>query len=115
MDDSFTLEDRAATLGVLHNRVLVEWQEFKEEFRGLPGIIRPDTHREANYTGLVLRCGPDCTDEAKEMTGKRVLFDRWSETFREHNWKETNGKRYALINDWEMLAQLEEEAVNAQP
>jgi co-chaperonin GroES (HSP10) len=114
MADSFVLESRSRDITVLHNRVLVEWEEYKDEYPGGAGLIRPAQFREANYTGIILKCGPDCTEDVAGLVGRRVLFDRWSELFREHNWEEADGKRYALVHDWELYGELLNDEEGAQ-
>lgn len=105
-------------LMVRNNWVLLEWEEATQEFR-LAGksstLLRPETFKQAHFTGIVKMFGPDASAEVKELHEQRVFFDRWAHDFREKNWYEpgTDGrprKRYALMLDFRLECVLPERA-----
>lgn len=69
------LEISVESFKPLGDRILIEWDEKNDEFKGT-GLIRPDTHKSQHYTGVVLKVGPFVTEEIKP--GIRLLFSQFS-------------------------------------
>lgn len=93
---------------VRNNWILMEWEEATDEIKvgGGKTILRAQTYKQAHFTGVVRKHGPDISSELKdeEIIGKRVFFDRWAYEFREMYWYEPGAdertqKRYAFILD----------------
>lgn len=63
---------------LLGKRALVTWEEAPRALGEgeLRKLVKPDTHRKAHFTGVVLKCGLDLTDEIQE--GDRVFFEQFS-------------------------------------
>lgn len=69
--------------------VFLEWEKAKDTYDGT-NLIRPDSHKDMHFTGVISAIGPD----VKELSiGDRVFFDQFSglEKFQE------DGKRYAFV------------------
>jgi co-chaperonin GroES (HSP10) len=75
------------------DRILCEWEEAKNDLLG-GRLVRPDTHRAAHYTGVILKVGNGVEDEDIEV-GKRAFFEQFSgfEKFQSPDGK----KRYAFV------------------
>lgn len=67
---------------ILGRRALVKWEEAPRCYSSTNdsmkqgGILRPEKTKRAYYTGVVLKCGLDLTDEIEE--GDRVFFQQFS-------------------------------------
>jgi hypothetical protein len=64
---------------LLGKRALVQWEEAPKSLAksgALAGLVRPDTTGKAYFTGVVLRCGLDLTEEVTE--GDRIFFQQFS-------------------------------------
>jgi co-chaperonin GroES (HSP10) len=72
------LEVEAEKLRPMGDRILVAWEESKDELK-VAGIVleRPQTHRKLCYTGVVLAVGPHVEDEHITI-GARLFFDQFS-------------------------------------
>lgn len=72
--------DRMSQL--LGKRALVQWEEAPKFYSSSKDtmkqgiILRPETTKKAYFTGIVLKCGLDLTDELNE--GDRVYFQQFS-------------------------------------
>ena len=98
-----TLAERLVKL--FGKRVYLEWEEATDEY-GQTKIIRPGSHKEAHYTGYVLQIGLDCDRDEEGKTilqkGDRVFFDRFCSPVR----VDEGSKRYAWVNEYDILAKI---------
>jgi co-chaperonin GroES (HSP10) len=82
------------------NRMLLQWQEAKDEIKaGKITLVRPETHKKAHYTGVVLQVG-DMVDPDIQV-GHRVLFEQFSGF---EKWFDPKYGRLALIRDTDAMA-----------
>ena len=89
---------RLLDMKLLRNDVLIEWEEAQKMCKGV--IIRPDTYREAHYTGTVIIVGPDVWGVE---VGDRIFFDQFGRPER----FDFEGRRFALLADAAILAKVE--------
>lgn len=80
---------------VLGDRVLCEWEEAKEELLG-GLLVKPDTHRSAHYTGIILKRGLDVGEEELQE-GARIFWEQFS-GFEKYQ-SEDGKKRYAFVKE----------------
>ena len=66
-------EDKISSVRATHRNVLLDWEQAPKEFVGT-GLLRPESHRQAYYTGMVLSVG---WDVEKVKVGDRVFFDQF--------------------------------------
>lgn len=50
-------DDMIDRLAVLGDRVFLEWEEAKDEL--VKGVSRPETYKERQYTGVIIKLGTD--------------------------------------------------------
>ena len=87
----------------LHDRILVERLEEKEQKRG--GIIIPDTAKEKPQEGKVIAVGTGkVTDEGKRLAldvkaGDKILFGKYSGSE-----VQVDGKEYLIMREEDILA-----------
>lgn len=81
------------TLKPMHDHILVDWEEAKDELAG-GLLVRPDTHKKIHYTGVVLATGPGADPSIEP--GMRILFDQFSNF--QKLWNHEVG-RMALISE----------------
>jgi chaperonin GroES len=90
----------------LHDRVVVERQEEREQKKG--GIIIPDTAKEKPQEGLVIAVGNGkVSDEGKRVAldvkaGDRVLFGKYAGSD-----VTIDGKEYLIMREEDILAVLD--------
>lgn len=92
---------RLTEMRLMRDEVLIEWEESQGYIKlGKISLVRPDTHREAHYTGTVMSVGPDVGDVE---VGDRVFFDQFCgpERF------DFEGRRFALLSAGSLLAKVD--------
>lgn len=84
----------------MKNFILLAWEEAHDEFQfGGLSLVRPEPLKGRHYTGVVLACGPQVSDEIE--VGFRVLFEQFCgfEKYFDSEWG-----RLALIKEENALA-----------
>ena len=91
-------EDQLLRIKPLSGRILLEWEATPETY-GKTNLIRPDGHRYSHYTGIVIAIGRDVRDVE---IGDRLFFDQFwgGEKFYFRD------KRYAFVNDFDVMAKI---------
>ncbi|CAN5257399.1 co-chaperone GroES [soil metagenome] len=88
----------------LHDRVLLERLDSKDEQKSTGGIIIPDTAKEKPIEGKVVAVGDGARSEDGKITplvvkaGDRVLFGKYSGTD-----VKIDGKEYLIVRESEIL------------
>ncbi len=67
----------ADTFQVLGNRILVQWLQAHDEYKaGKITLVRPETHKGAHFTGIILGVGNRVDEDVKK--GMRILFQQFA-------------------------------------
>lgn len=86
MSDEYAVLDVKRITMILGDRILLRWQENKDTIDKAGLLVRPDTHKKAHFTGVVLKIGDLVSDEfrtafkeaKKAKRQLRILFDQFS-------------------------------------
>jgi chaperonin GroES len=70
---------------MLGDRILCRWEEATEEY-GRTGLQRPHQYRKSHFTGIVIACGPEVSQDLVKIVEKnresgeetRIAFDQFS-------------------------------------
>lgn len=79
--------------------LLVIWEEAKESLLG-GKLVRPDTHKGIQYTGIIKKASPHVDEDLKP--GKRIFFEQFSSPLGFIDSK--TKKRMAIIRESACLA-----------
>lgn len=90
----------------IFDRVLIKRELSALERRATKsGIQLTDTTKDTNKSseGILVKCAEDCDERVKALTGKRVLFARYS-----GDDIKVGGEEFALMTDADVFGQLKD-------
>lgn len=78
MTDQF---EAATKFDLIFDRVLIKREASALERKATAaGLVLADTTKDSykSSEGILVKCAPDCDESVKNLTGKRILFARYS-------------------------------------
>lgn len=87
--------EREIDLTPLEDRILIEWEDGGEFYKGTNIARAEGSAKERYYTGIILACGPGVKDTENIVVGQRIFFNQFCGPERIN----FENKRYAMI--WE--------------